>query len=132
MAEITKELRTFLRSDANILTAFGERIAVVKIADESAYPFAIIRMVYPSANYIYDGRWGNEDVVQIDVYDDDIVGCSENAQLIENRLDGYAGPVGSVPNCLALITQSHTEEWAPDARHYRSLMQINLKWTTYE
>jgi hypothetical protein len=129
MAEITSNLRTFLLADSGISTAFGTRIYVTKAPDTQIYPFAIIRKVAPTANYMYDGRWGNDDLVQIDVYDEDLSSCVTNAQLIEAELDGYAGAMGSITNTASWITQAPTEEWSPDARHFRSRIDINVKWT---
>jgi hypothetical protein len=129
MAEITANLRTFLLADSSISTAFGTRVYVTKAPDTQTYPFAIIRKVAPTANYMYDGRWGNDDLVQIDVYDDDLAGCVTNAQLIEAELDGYTGAMGSISNTASWITQSPTEEWSPEARHFRSRIDVNIKWT---
>jgi len=53
MAEITSSLRTFLREDSAISTAFGQRIYVIYAPDTQTYPFAIIRtammMILPDA-----------------------------------------------------------------------------------
>jgi hypothetical protein len=129
MAEITANLRTFLLENDGISTAFGERVFVTNVPDSPAYPFAVIYKIVPSANYVYGGRWGNDDLVQIDIYDDDLAGCVTNAQLIETELDGYTGAMGSIDNAASWITQSPTEEWAPDSRHYRSRIDVTIKWT---
>jgi hypothetical protein len=129
MAEITANLRTFLLENSGISTAFGERVFVAKVPDNPTYPFAVIYKIAPTANYTYEGRWGNDDLVQIDVYDDDLAGCVTNAQLIEAELDGYTGAMGSIDNTASWITQSPTEEWAPDSRHFRSRIDVNIKWT---
>ena len=132
MAEITSNLRTFLLNDTAILAAFGQRLYVVKAPDKPKYPFGIIRKVSPFPMYTQDGRFGNDDIVQIDVYDDDLSGCKTNAGLIETRLDGYTGQIGSITNAVAFISQSPVEEWAVEARHYRSRQQITIKWMSYE
>ena len=127
--EITSNLRTFLLTDTNVSAAFGVRIYVVNAPDNPSYPFAIIRKVSPSPDYSHDGRWKNDDLVQIDVYDDDLSGCVSNAGLIESKLDGYAGEMGNVSNAIAFIEQAPIEEWSPEARHYHSRIDITIKWT---
>ena len=129
MAEITSNLRTFLLTDSGISTAFGTRIYVGKAVDSPSYPFAIIRKVVPSPGYTHDGRWGNDDLLQIDVYDDDLSSCVTNATLIEDELDGYTGAMGGISNAASWITQGHTEEWAEEARHWRSRIDVTIKWT---
>jgi hypothetical protein len=131
MAEITSNLRTLLLTDSEISSAFGTRIYVVRVPDSPSYPFAIIYKISPSPNYSHDGRWGNIDLVQIDVYDnsDSPSGCVVAAELIETRLDGYTGSIGNIDNALAMVRQSSVEEWVPDARHWRSRMDVDIKWT---
>jgi hypothetical protein len=129
MAEITSNLRTFLLADSGISTAFGTRIYVGKAIDGPSYPFAIIRKVVPSPAYSHDGRWGNDDLIQIDVYDSDLSSCVAGAGLIEADLNGYVGAMGSITNAFALIEQPPTEEWRPNSRHWRSRMDVTIKWT---
>ena len=129
--EITANLRTFLLNDTDITLAFGARLYVAKAPDNPEYPFGIIRKVAPFPMYSQDGRWGNDDIVQIDVYDAKLFDCIAAVQLIEERLDGYRGQMGSIPETVSFITQTPVEEWSPEVRHYRSRLQVQIKWTAY-
>ena len=82
--------------------------------------------------YTQDGRWGNDDIVQVDVYDTALFDCIAAVQTIEKRLDGYRGQMGSIPQAVSFITQTPVEEWAPEVRHFRSRLQVQIKWTAYE
>lgn len=128
MEEITKNLRTFLLENPAVSVAFGTKIYVVKAPDEPGYPFGIIRKVSPFVEYTQEGRQSNDDIIQIDVYDDDLESCVDNVILIESALDGYSGAISGVEKAVCFITQSHTEEWSPEARHYRSIIQVQIKW----
>jgi len=81
--------------------------------------------------YSQDGRWGNDDIVQIDVYDAKLFDCIAAVQLIEEMLDGYRGQMGNLPETVSFITQTSVEEWAPEVRHWRSRLQVQIKWTAY-
>jgi hypothetical protein len=129
MAEITSSLRTFLREDSAISTAFGQRIYVIYAPDTQTYPFAIIRTVTDQPVYVQpDIEALREAIIQIDTYDDDLAGCVTNSNLIREKLSGYSGVIGDVEVGLCFVREDR-REWAPDARHFRSLIQYEIKWT---
>jgi len=130
MAEITSELRTFLLNNTVISSAFGTGIHVNKVPDETAYPYGLIKRVYENSIHTQDGRFGYEAMAQIEVYDEALSDCITNANLIFNLLDGYKGVMGST-EVGSVFMGNKRDEWAPDSRHYRCLMEAEIKWTDY-
>jgi hypothetical protein len=129
MAELTSSLRTFLLEEAAISTAFGQRIHEVFAPDTQTYPFAIIRTVTDQPVYVQPNIEAlREAIIQIDTYDDDLAGCVTNSNLIRAKLTGYKGVIGDIEVGLCFVRENR-REWAPEARHFRSLIQYEIKWT---
>jgi hypothetical protein len=128
MADIESNIRTFLLQDANVLSAFAARIYIDKVADGAAYPFAKLSTVTDSPSYTQDGEYGRQTIFQVDVYDDDKAGCNTNAGYIRAALSGYTGLLSDKTVGMCKITNEFGE-WSPDARHFRRMMQVEVKWT---
>jgi len=128
MADITSSLRTFLLQDASILSAYVQRIYVIKAPDTETYPFAIIRVVTDQSAYTQDGEALRQTIVHIDTYDSELSDCITNAKLIREKLNGYRGLMGDI-EVGAIFVREGTQEWSPDVRRFRMFNQFDIKWT---
>jgi hypothetical protein len=138
MEDITSNLRTFLLDETTmdgtdgttslIEGAFGDRIHVNFVPDETTYPYALIRRVTESSLHTLSERYGTEAIIQIDVYDDDLDDCITNAYLIETELAGYSGAVKDIGKCL-VFTNNISDAWMPDTRAFRCIIQADIKRT---
>lgn len=125
---ISDSLRTYLRTDSSVVTAFGNRIFVLKVPDGVTYPFAVIRLVSDPAFYTQDGESWRETIVQIDTFDDDISGAYTNSGYIRSALTGYSGTMGSY-TVGAVFVREGQDQWMSDARHFKVFKQYVIKWT---
>jgi len=128
MSDIPSSLRTYLRTVTAVSTAFGNRIAVLKVPDGTTYPFAVIRTVSDPAFYTQDGEALRETIVQIDVFDDDALGAQTNAGLIRAALTGHSGTMGDY-TVGAVFVREQQDQWMSDARHFKVFNQYVINWT---
>jgi hypothetical protein len=125
---IPESIRKFLRTDADTLAAFGERIFALKAPDEVSYPFAIIRTVADSPFYTQDGESTRVTIIQIDVYDDDIADAYTNLDYIRTALSGHSGTMGDY-TVGAVFVREGQDQWMTDARHFKVFNQYVINWT---
>jgi hypothetical protein len=128
MEEITKNLLTLLKADATVSAAFGNRMHINLVPDGTAYPYAVIRKVVENPDYTHDGIYGTVSVVQIDVYDESLSDCNDNADKIFTALDGKSMAIGSITRGL-VFTQNITHNWTPEERRFRCTMQALISRT---
>ena len=111
-----------------IENAFGSRIHVNFVPDETTYPYAVITRITESSLHNITDRFGTEAIIQIDVYDDDLEDCMTNANLIETELAGYSGALKNISNAL-VFTNNISDAWMPDTRAFRCIIQADIKRT---
>lgn len=119
------DLRTFLREDANILSAFGERVFIDFVPDDSTYPFALIRTVTSDPRYNQDGEGHELVMFQVDVYDDDKAGSVTNAGYIKSRLSGHKGVMGSSVAGRVFVRDVRGE-YASEIRKFRRILEVEI------
>lgn len=129
MSSIPESVREFLREDAGIVAAFGERIHVLKATDETSYPYAIIRTVADPTDYTQDGECARETVVQIDVYSDTLTEAIADSALIRSELSGHRGEMGD--HTVGLVTvREGQDQWVGKSRQFKVFNQFTIRWTT--
>jgi len=128
MADLESNIRTFLLQDANIESSFDDRIFIDYVADGAAYPFAKISTVTESTEYTMDGEAIRMTMLQIDVYDDDKSTCNASAVYIRDKLSGYSGVLSDLVIGRIFMTNARSE-WAPEARHFRRMLEAEIGWT---
>ena len=128
MASIPSSVRTFLRSDAGVLAAFGQNIYSLKVADNVTYPFAVIRVVSDPAFYSQDGEALRETIIQIDTFDESLSDANTNSQLIREVMTGHSGTMGDY-TVGAIFVREGQDQWMDDARHFKVFNQFVIKWT---
>jgi hypothetical protein len=132
MADIETSARTFLRQNAAVLAAFGERIYIDKvpdkIGDNTVYPFAKISTVLDPPTYTQDGESTRLTLLQIDVYDKEVLDCKTNSELIRAAFTGYRGLMGEI-EVGRVFVRNFSGNWQPDARHVRRINEIEIGWT---
>jgi hypothetical protein len=128
MSDIPSSVRAFLKSDATVLAAFGERIVVQYVPDGTAYPFAVIRTVSDPAFYTQDGESRRETIIQIDTFDDSLADAYTNAIKIRDALTGHSGTMGS-HTVGGVFVREGQDQWMSDARHFKVFYQYVINWT---
>lgn len=128
MSDIPSSVRAYLKTNTAVLSAFGDRIGVLKVPDDTTYPFAIIRVVADSPDYTQDGESIRNTIIQIDVFDDDISSAYTNVDKIRSALTGHSGTVGS-HTVGAVFVREGQDQWMVDARHFKVFNQYVIKWT---
>jgi hypothetical protein len=128
MEEVTKNLLTLLKATTAVKAAFGDRIYVDLVPDNTAYPYAVITKVTENPNHTHDGIYGTVAVVQIDVYQDSLLNCNTNADKIFTAIDGKSIAIGSISKGL-IFTQNIMHNWAPEERRFRCTMQARISRT---
>lgn len=125
MAEVAYALRSFLKTDADVSTAFGERISVSRVPDNQALPFALIRIINQPQEFSHDGPGNVRGMYQVDVYDDSEVNCQAHAELIRSALNGRKGMMGDVMTGYVWVSNTRGE-YVPDLRNYRRIMEVTI------
>ena len=125
---IPSSVRTYLRTDTDVLAAFGQRIFVLYVPDGTAYPFAVIRTVTDPAFYTQDGESTRETIIQIDTFDDSLSDAYTNAGKIRDALTGYSGVIGS-HTVGGIFVREGKDQWMSDARHFKVFYQYVINWT---
>jgi hypothetical protein len=123
MADAESSLRTFLLTQAGILTAFGAtntRIYIDRI-DASVtvtYPFAIIRTITESMEYAHDGELKDRTLFQVDVYSNAKSTANSGTAAIKTALSGYRGTIGSITAGSSFVVNTRGN-YDPDAQLFR-------------
>jgi len=123
---VMSDARTFLRQDADVLAAFGERIGVDEIADGWDYPQAMIRQITTGTSYHQSGEGNALVLLQIDVFDDDRATLDTNAALIKARLSGHRGIMGAASYGRVFMTDVRTDRLQDQPRKYRKIMEAEI------
>lgn len=122
---ITSDIRTFLRQDADILTAFGERIGVDELHDAWAYPMVKITNIDTAVHYTQDGQGNSLSLVQIDIYCDDREELDIYSGYIENRLSGHKGKMGAGYYGRVFVSKISSNRLA-EIQAFRSILEVEV------
>jgi hypothetical protein len=108
-----------------VLTAFANRITPDTIPDGQAYPHARVRQIGQWQDYHTTGESQRGHLLQIDVYDDDLIGANANAEIIRAAFSGYMGMMGNMltGRVQARITLSN---WNETARNFWRVIEVTI------
>jgi len=107
------------------VAAFANRITPDHIPDNQAYPHARILQIGTDQRYHFKGENGRKCLIQIDVYDDDLVGADANAEIIRLAFSGYKGQMGTID---AGMVKAHivSGEWNVEARNFHRIIELEI------
>ena len=108
-----------------IVAAFANRITPDTIPDGQAYPHARVRQIGGTQDYHTTGESQRGHLLQIDVYDDDLIGANANAEIIRAAFSGYMGMMGNMltGRVQARITLSN---WNETARNFWRVIEVTI------
>jgi hypothetical protein len=127
MASVITGIIKHLMNNADVKTAFANRITAERIPNGQAFPCAVLWMVTSPRSYTHQGAAGRVPMVQIDVFDDDQTGADANSLLIENALSGYRGMLGSEINAGFVSVNRGPDMWNPEERNYRRILEVTVR-----
>lgn len=125
MAEIKQAIIKHFMNNADIVSAFANRITADKFPDLQAYPRARVWVVNNDQKYHMQGEGGRNVMVQIDMDDDDISGADTNAELLRLSLSGFKGQMGNV-NAGMVKARIVNGVWDETTRSYRRIIEVEV------
>jgi hypothetical protein len=110
-----------------IFAAFGNRITPDKVPDNQTYPFARVLQIASDQQYRIDGKEnGRMVMVQIDVFDNDLIGADANAELIRTAFSGYTGMMGSV-NAGLVKARLVSGSWNSEVKDFHRIVELEIQ-----
>jgi hypothetical protein len=125
MAEIKTNLRTFLLTNSVISTLFSTRVYVDHIPPEATLPHARITSIVEPYSYTMDNKPTRMPLIQIDIFDDDIVDCITARDAIKDALSGYSGQMGDIQVGFVFINDVRPQ-WNTDTDKPREILEVRI------
>ena len=125
MAEIKTNLRTYLLTVSAVSSLFGTRVYVDHIPPGATLPHARITSIVEPYNYTMDNKPTRNSLLQIDIFDDDVVDCITARDAIKDALSGYSGQMGSITAGFVFINDIRTQ-WNTDTDKPREILEVRI------
>lgn len=92
-------------------------------------PFMIVSVVTDDPRYSHDGDSGiSETIIQMDVYDEDLLTASTVANTVKEGLSGFKGTMGD-STIGAIFLQNWRTGFYPEGRLHRAMCQLDVKYS---
>jgi len=125
MAEIKINLRTYLLTVSAVSNLFGTRIYVDHIPPGAILPHAMITSIVEPYNYTMDNKPTRNSLLQIDIFDDDVVDCITARDAIKDALSGYSGQIGNITAGFVFINDVRPQ-WNTDTDKPREILEVRI------
>lgn len=96
MAEIKTAVIAILNQTPSVFALFGNRIWADKLEDSPTYPCGRVWLVANDDIHTLTHKSHSNALVQLDLYDDDILGADAGADAVVKALDGWKGSSNGV------------------------------------
>ena len=107
------------------MAAFANRITPDTLPSGQTYPCARVLQVGTDQRYHFKGESGRKALIQIDVYDDDLLGADANAEIVRAAFSGYKGMIGSIDAGM-VKARIVSGSWNEVARNFHRILEIEI------